>query len=245
MGDHALLLLTVSIITASLLVLVEVLYQNLLGIDIATNFVSFVQRQYPDNTKRQVEALHLKPRAFTSMLGRSQPVQMKVDGITANVLLSLIDRMKNESPLTRRYSLFEASAHGFHGQIALDEGTEESAKRDVVHFENALEVYEAIGDDEGIAMAQANIAIAKSKYEGGNNEEVLKASKELYDLRIAEFGEENGYTICAGKNYALRLQKANRGDEAGELLTKLLATSMQVLGPHHNITKEVELLLSQ
>ena len=220
-------------------------YQNELAVDIATKFVTFVKGQYPDDTRRQVESLYLKLNALYSMFDRLQPRQKREAGITANVLLSLIDRMKNESPLTRRYSLFEASAHGFHGQIALDEGTEESAKRDVVHFENALEVYEAIGDDEGIAMAQANIAIAKSKYEGGNNEEVLKASKELYDLRIAEFGEENGYTICAGKNYALRLQKADRGDEAGELLTKLLATSMQVLGPHHNITKEVELLLSQ
>ena len=108
MGDHALFFLTMSIITVSLLVLVEVLYQNLLGIDIATNFVSFVQRQYPDNTKRQVEALHLKLCAFTSMLGRLQPVQKKEAGITANVLLSLIDRMKTEvSPLTMWYCILK------------------------------------------------------------------------------------------------------------------------------------------
>jgi hypothetical protein len=33
---------------------------------------------------------------------------------------------------------------------------------------------------------------------------------------------------------------ANRGVEARELLTKLLGTSKRVLGPHHNMTKEVE-----
>jgi hypothetical protein len=64
-----------------------------------------------------------------------------------------------------------------------DEGTEGSARRVVVHFENQLEVYKAIGDADGIATAKSNIAIAKSKYDVGNNKvEVLKANKELYEL---------------------------------------------------------------
>ena len=50
-------------------------------------------------------------------------------------------------------------------------------------------------------------------------------------------------TQLIGKNYVIRLQKADRGDEARELLKKLLATSKQVLGPHHNITKSVESIL--
>jgi len=47
----------------------------------------------------------------------------------------------------------------------------------------------------------------------------------------------------AGKNYAGELQDANRGGEARELLAKLLATSKQVLGPHHSTTKKVESVL--
>jgi len=43
-------------------------YQNELGIDIATEFVSFIRRQYPNDTERQVESLHVKLRAFHSML---------------------------------------------------------------------------------------------------------------------------------------------------------------------------------
>jgi hypothetical protein len=102
-------------------------------------------------------------------------------------------------------------------------------------------VSKSIGDAEGIASAKADIAHAKSLYESGNNnEEVLKASQEIYKLRIAEYGEENEYTILAGKNYAIDLRKANSETEARELLTKLLATSKQVLGPHHNTTKRVE-----
>jgi len=218
-------------------------YQNELRIDIATRFVSFVRRQYPRDTQRQVEALHMKMAALNSIFGKLQPRQKRETGVTADVLLSLIDRMKNESPLSRRYSQMEASAYVVHGRIALDEGTEESAKRAVVHLKKALEVFEAIGFIDGIAHAKLNIAYAKSKYEGNNDEEVLKACQELYELRVAELGEEDYLTIRYGKNYAGELQRANRRDEATELLTKLLATSKQVLGPHHSTTKEVELAL--
>jgi len=145
-----------------------------------------------------------------------------------------------------RYSQMEGDAHGVHGRIALSEGTEESARRAVVHFGKDLKVCEAIGDTVRIATAKKNIALAKSKYEGGsNNEEVLKTSQELYKLRVVKFGEGDEFTIRAGRNYAIDLRNANRRDEARELLSKLLATSKQVFGPHHNTTKDVESVLKE
>jgi hypothetical protein len=215
-------------------------YQNELAVDIATKFVTFVKGQYPDDTQSQVEALYLKLNALMDMFDRLQPVQKREAGVTANVLISLIDRMKNDASLQIRYSEFEANAHCFHGRIALDEGTEESARRAVVHYERKIELSKAIGNDDGIAAARSNIAFAKSMYEGGSNEVVLKASQELYELRVTQSGENNEYTIDAGKIYALRLRNANRGEEARELLTKMLATSKQVFGSDHNITKSVE-----
>jgi hypothetical protein len=219
-------------------------YQNDLAVDIATKFVSFVRRQYPHDTQKQVESLYVKLSALIDMIDRLQPVQKRELGVTANVLLSLIDRMKGDVSLPMRYSQMEANAHYTHGQIALEEGTDESARRAVAHFENQLEVNHAIGNDQGIATAKINIAVAKSMYEGGNNnEELVKASRELYEMRIAELGEGNEDTICAGRNYAIHQRNANRGDEAKELLMKLLATSKQVLGSDHKTTKEVESVL--
>ena len=218
-------------------------YQNELGIDISTKFVSFVRRQYPDDTQKQVEALYLKLRAFYSMLERLQPRQKRELGVTANVLLSLIDRIMKEisPPLPRHYFQMESDAYNVHGRIAFDEGTDDGARRAVTHLEKQLKVNKAIGDDDGIAAAKSNIAIAKSKYEGGrSNEELVKASQEIYELRVAELGDENEFTISAGRIYAINLRRANRGGEARELLMKLLATSKQVFGPDHNITKEVE-----
>jgi tetratricopeptide (TPR) repeat protein len=218
-------------------------YQNELAVDIASKFVSFVRRQYPDDTRMQVESLGMKLRALDSMFERLQPVRERELGVTANVMLSLIDRMRANAPLSKRYSLFEGLAYHTHGRIALAEGTEESARRAVNHYEKSLEVFEAIGDADGIATAKSNIAIAKSMYEGGNNEELLKVSQEVYELRIAKFGEESEYTITAGIDYAINLQKSDRREEARELLMKLLATSKQVFGSDHKITKSAESML--
>jgi hypothetical protein len=82
-------------------------------------------------------------------------------------------------------------------------------------------------------------------YEVGNNVEWLKTSQELYEMRVAEHGEEDELTIHAGKQYADALQRANRGGDASELLMKLLATSKQVLGPYHSITMTVEAALNK
>jgi hypothetical protein len=186
-----------------------------------------------------VETLDLKLHAFDSMLDRLLPVQKREAGVTANVLLSLIDRMRVVAPLSERYSQFEAFAYNVHGRIAIEERTEEGGRRAVAYFKKYLVVNEAIGDVEGIAIAKRNIAIAKSKYEPGSNE-VLKANQDLYKLRVAKFGERHEFTIDAGKIYAIDLHKANRREEARELLMKLLATSKQVFGSDHKITKEVE-----
>jgi hypothetical protein len=221
-------------------------YQNELAIDITTEFVSFVRRQYPHDTQMQAESLHLKLHALMKMFDRLQPVQKREAGVTANVLLSLIDRMRVVAPLSMpmRYSRFEGFAYNAHGHIALMEGTEESVRRAEVHYVNQLVVNEAIGDAEGIATAKANIAYTKSKYEGDSNiEKVLKASQELYDMRVAKYGEGNEYTIIGGKIHAGHLQDANREEEARKLLMKLLAQSKQVLGSHHNIIKDVEMAL--
>jgi hypothetical protein len=72
---------------------------------------------------------------------------------------------------------------------------------------------------------------------------MLRSVQKMDELRVAEYGEEHEYTIRAGMVYAGDLHDANRGEEGMELLTKLLATSKQVLGPYHSTTKQVESLL--
>ena len=205
--------------------------------------MSFFRPNSPDDAQKQVEALHLKLRAFVYYnIQNLQPVQKRESVVTANVILSLIDRMKEDaSQLPRRYILCEAFAYNALGLIALDEGTPvDSVNRALTHFKRDLEVSEAIGNHIGIADAISNVAHANAMHEGGNGEELLKASQNVYELFLTKCGEENERTLRAGCNYAINLQKANRGAEARELFTKLLTTSKQVLVTHHNITKRIE-----
>jgi protein involved in polysaccharide export with SLBB domain len=111
----------------------------------------------------------------------------------------------------------EAYVYNVQGQIALDEGTEESARRAVIHFENQLRVNEAISDAGGIAPSKKHIAVAKTQFERGNIEEILKVSQDVYKLFVAQYGEESESAIHAV--YAVNLQKANRGEEARDLLS--------------------------
>lgn len=64
----------------------------------------------------------------------------------------------------------------------------------------------------------------------------MKESQDLYELRVAEFGEENEATIEAGEILAIHLHDANCIEEARNFLAKLLATSKQALVTHHNVT---------
>lgn len=58
-------------------------------------------------------------------------------------------------------------------------------------------MFEEIGD-EGIANAKRNIAAVKSIYDGGN-EELIRASQDLYELRVAKYGDKHEGTIGSGE----------------------------------------------
>ena len=133
-------------------------YQNELRIDIATEFVSFIRGKYSDDIELKLRALWGKLCALMAMYDRLQPVQRSDAVDAANGILSLIDQMKvNSSPLSRNYFQLEANAYNTLGRIALNEGTEDSARRAVVHFETQLKLNNAIGFSRGIAAAKCNM----------------------------------------------------------------------------------------
>jgi hypothetical protein len=219
-------------------------YKNDLRLDIANAFASFVRRQYPENTPLQVDALYLKLYHLMSEFEYIQLlVQKREASVTASVILSLIDRMKKVTPrLSTRYSRFEASACSALGYIAFEEGTEESARRAVVYFEKAQKLFGAIGDFDGVTNAKLNLARVKSlQHKGGStDEELIQVFQDSYALRVTLCGEQHELSIHAGTNYAIALHQAHRAKEACDLFTKMLVISKQVLGHHHNLTKDIE-----
>jgi hypothetical protein len=165
-----------------------------------------------DWIKTEVSSLPMRYSLIESTAYNTH-VQKREARLTANVLITMIDRMKGDaSSLPGRYSQFEASAYNTQGRIAIDEGTEESARRAVVHFEKLLQVFEEFSDADGIASAKRNIAMTMSMFIGvANNEELLKTSRELFKIQVTQFGEEKEQTICEGKSDAAQLLTVNRG----------------------------------
>ena len=69
----------------------------------------------------------------------------------------------------------------------------------MAHFENELELNESIGFADGIVHAKINICIAKSKYEVGGDQESLKASQELYNCVLLNWGKRTNSQLMRVK----------------------------------------------
>ena len=245
-------------------------YQNKFGVAIAKEFSTFVHRQYPSDLRKRVEALSVKLLALHNTFDTLGPKQKKETEVTAKVILFLVGQMKEDAPpLPIRVSDIEAVAYTALGVAALKDETEDSSKRAVMYFENQLEVFKAIDDDEKIIDAKHNIAIAKSMHDffalsnsihdkhyvelldrsNANSkllhEELLKRVQEKYEFRVAQLGKEHALSINAGHSYATGLANAGHKIEAVKLLTKLIAISKQVHGSDHNTTKSILSKLQQ
>ena len=222
-------------------------YQNKLAMDISSEFVAFVEKEFPGDVCKQIESLDMKLGVLVTMIGSLRPEEKFETSNVAHKILSLINQLRVAKPnLPASYLMREAHAYKSLGQISLQERTGTGARLAVTHFEKQLELEHKIGDAEGAADAKFSIALARSKYEGSNdsnNELLLKVSQDVYKLYSAELGAEDAATINAGGNYAISLNNAKRGIEAEVLLKNLVAVSRRVHGPHHRITKSVELSL--
>lgn len=223
-------------------------YQNTMSVDIANEFLSFVDREHPNDEQKQVEALNLKLWLLLSTVGSSrQTLIISEAKEVASRVLTLIHQMKVETHmLPTRYMQIEALTYNDLGMLALREGTpENSAQEAVLHFEKYLELSTAVDFTVGIANAEYNIAFAKSTYESCDDarhkEERLRKSRDLYELRVTKHGEGNALAINEGLNLAIALWGANRGIEAERLLTRVAAISRRVHGPQHKLTENVEL----
>jgi hypothetical protein len=77
-------------------------------------------------------------------------------------------------------------------------------------------VNKAIGNDEGIVNTKINIAYEKSMYKGGrNNEELLRASQEVYELRIAKHGKEHDTQLMQVNVMHIDFEKPTAGRRQG------------------------------
>jgi hypothetical protein len=228
-------------------------YQNTLSADIANEFVSYVERDYPNDKAKRVEALSHKLWLLVSMIKCSQQ-NLIIDEAkeVASKVLALIQQMKLETlTLSNRHMQVEAITYNEIGLIAIKEArTDDGAnyEKALFHFEKYLELSKAIDFHVGIANAECNIAFAKSMFDrcddARHNEDRLKKYRDLYDVRVEKLGEGNTLAVNDGANLAIALWNERRGIEAERMLTRIYAVSRRVHGPRHKLTEKVESMLT-
>ena len=225
-------------------------YQNELYLELATEFVTFAQEEYPDEQETQLTSLSFKLDALHSVSDRLQLKQVKKAAKhVANKLLSIIRRIKREDfSRLQEMQEMEAEVYNCLGGIAFEEGTKEGAKEAMEYYEKSRDMSRAAGWTEGLLTAESNLLNTKFEYKENNEEEdwgtleeeKLKLSRKRFEHCVKEHGEEDMVTTEAGVNLAIDLYNSDHTIEAERLLTNLVATSKRVHGPHHHTTKWAE-----
>ena len=201
-------------------------YQNELAVDLANEFVPFVEEKYPDDKSKHLEALNSK--LFALLPKQKEEKQQKEEAIQiANKILSVVGQMKTADPsLPTSIQYLEANAYNNLGAIALNEGTKEGAKAAIGYYENCRDIFKVLDNINvtGIVSSMESL-IEQSKfmvtiYEGSgamNKEELLEK-----DLK----GDLNCYKQVVADEFKKSL------DELQEVYEKLL----KLVGGEHIAT---------
>jgi len=220
-------------------------YQKELRVDLATAFVSYVEGQHPDDQGMLVTALNEKLMSLERMAkkNRCTPQTRQEARDTANKMLSTFEQMKNEEdPLPNRVQHIEPKVYGCLGRIALEEGTKDSLKEALSHYEKSRDLCLVLGLTNEVALAEYNISVAKEECEGVSSmsiEKKVEQLQEVYDMRLKKHGEGSTSTLNAGLCLTRDLIKADRLVEAESLLLYLATVSKQVHGSDHSMTEKI------
>lgn len=218
-------------------------YQNELRVELATEFVSFVETNYSDNQRIYVTALYEKLLSLTNIVNLNNSARQEAKQ-SANKILSLVEQMKaKQDPLLNKVQLIEPKVYNCLGRIALKEATKDSFKEALSHFEKNRDLSILLGLSIEVAVAECNIIIAKELCgEIISIEKKVDLSQKLYDMRLKLNGEGALNTLDIGTILARDLMKADRLAEAESLLLKLATVSKRVHGSDHDMTKTIDLL---
>ena len=231
-------------------------YQNELAVDLAHEFVSFVEEKSPGDQRMYIRALSRKLHALMNdedILNGEIPADGQLPKKAeeakevANKILSLIGQLRAEDPsLPQAIQINEARAHNSLGIIVSMIQAEEDTKAAMRHYEKSRDVFDEMGDAKGVSVVECNIAMLTTTSERGNKlnlEERLEKSRAMYEHYVKNRGQDDSYTIRNGVYLAKALIHTNRIIEADRLLTKLTAASKRVHGPDHDLTKRADLSL--
>ena len=220
-------------------------HQNELRVELAIEFLSFVETNYSDDQGMIVAALYEKLLSLERMIdthkNRCTPLARQEIKDIANKIFSITDLMKTKQCHLLYLSSTEALTHNSLGRIALEEGTEDSVHEALSHFEKYRDLSILLGlRPDRVAEAEYNISVAKEECgEDISIEKKVELSQKLYDVRLKSNGEGDIFALNVGTLLAKDLLNAYRLAEAESLLLKLATVSKQVHGADHSAFKKI------
>ena len=225
-------------------------YQHEFAIDLADSALTFFANDgisgnpLTDNIQ-VMEALRMKIQAIRAMDCEENLDMRKVAKKVAKKMLSLIDSIKtkhgeqNQCPnLLGRREIYACHQLAFLNRM--DE-TLSADKEALQYFKRADKVSISIGMIKESKMCEPVITELESKIKGTQIpfiDTILEAQKRYNDH--VKMGRGNDVTIISmGLRVASGLSLVNRDLEAERMLINISATSRRILGPAHDITKEI------
>jgi hypothetical protein len=177
-----------------------------------------------------------------------------------------------ENKVYKEMREFEAYALVVLGWLYNFDATKESYEIALKKWAKAKVIFKLLGDEVQSDNMAINISLNREKQRGmgktassglvgapllkrNDKARLLTSSKSSYEQNIQSYGNNDERTIYAGIEYAGYLSKVGKDAnqplqnatyhiEAERLITKLSASSLQVLGHEHDYTKKADVLMN-
>ena len=224
-------------------------FRNGLAVDLASEFVSFVdqiRQNFLREQKQQahIEALHIQHTALLDKNDEATDEHTEEARVIANKLISIVRDMERKFPkISDSVYAFEADAYSCLGNIALRKGTVECSKEALGYFEKCKDIWVRLKHDFALTIIENNIALAKAEcgeVNEINKEDAVKSFQKEYNGYVKAFGPSDLGTLHSGIHLFLALENAKRRKEAAIFLKELAARSKQVHGKDHGMTRKIE-----
>ena len=209
-------------------------FQSELGVELATEFLSFVETNFSDDQRMHITALWQKLLSLTQMvnLNMSTPqIRQEIKDI-ANKMLSMFEQVKVDKYMKPR-------VYNCLGFTVFKEG--KNYEEALSHFEKWRDISISLGLTDEVAVAEKHVLFTKEKCGGERMsiEKRVELSQKLYNMRLKLLGEGALSALNAGLCLAKDLMRAHRLAEAEKLLLNLATVSKRVHGLDHSVTKKI------
>eukprot|EP00956_Cyclotella_meneghiniana_P002502 scaffold2868_cov38-Cyclotella_meneghiniana.AAC.5 len=214
--------------------------------DMGKECLSFICKKCPGNGYLKFAALGIKRRGIVSSGTSSLEDQKRA----AQDVLAAFEECFNGEQSILEYALHEKySAHYSLAEIALKC---RDFYRAIDHFTKAEESLGEFCQDKnhiGFMELQMQIVQAQCKQRGEDaaaiSKTLLPFLRAIFEKSKEMYGKDSHITLGDGFYVALILCEIGQLNEAEELISGLHSKAQRVLGPDHDLTKKIKVLMSK